>query len=66
MTDLRSSDPSTWGVAPRWPSRKTVVKWLEKSNPRPIDDLLAYNSRSDTGNTLNIPPNSTYGPAGTR
>ena len=54
VTDLRSSDPSTLGVAPRWPSRKTVVKWLEKSNPRPIDDLLAYNSRSDAENTSNI------------
>jgi hypothetical protein len=64
MTDLRSSDPSILGVSPRWPSRKTVVKWLEKSNPRPIDDLLAYNSRSDAENTLNIPPNSTYGPVG--
>jgi hypothetical protein len=64
MTDLRSSELPNLGIAPRWPSRKTTVKWLEKVNSRPVDQLLAYNSRSDIENTLNLPPNGTYGSVG--
>ncbi|WP_181322031.1 hypothetical protein [Trinickia symbiotica] len=62
MTNLSSI--SSLGVASAWPSRRSVVKLLEKALPRPIDEVLAYNGRSDVENTLNMPPNSTYIPVG--
>lgn len=55
---------ATMGVDPRWPSRQTVVKWLEKAIPRPLEPVLSYNTRIDTQNELNLPPNSTYIPVG--
>jgi hypothetical protein len=58
MTDLDSI--SRMGVSARWPSRKTVVQWLEKAIPHSIALAQAYNARTDTENTLNLPPNSTY------
>ena len=50
------------GVASSWPSRRSIIKLLEKALPRPVDDVTAYNSRADADNTLNMPPNSTYVP----
>lgn len=62
MTDFSVITPL--GVDPRWPSRQTVVKWLEKAIPRPLDAVLSYNARTDAQNALNVPPNSTYLPVG--
>jgi hypothetical protein len=62
MTNLSSIIPL--GVASTWPSRRSVVKLLEQALARPIDEVLAYNSRSDIENSLNMPPNSTYVPIG--
>jgi len=58
MTEL--SDITFLGVAPapQWPSRKTVIKWIEKMTPWSMDDREAYNSRSDAKNVRNIPPMS--------
>ena len=52
------------GVASTWPSRRSVVKLLEKAVPRSLDGLIAYNNRLDVENSINMPPNSTYLPVG--
>lgn len=60
MINVNSVTPV--GVFSTWPKRQAIVKLLEKTRPRPMDDVVAYNNRSDVDNTLNIPPNSTYIP----
>ena len=63
MTEL--SDITFQGVAsaPRWPSRKTVIRWTAKMVPWSLDDGTVYNMRSDAKNVRNI-PSSSYGPIG--
>ncbi|CAM2154112.1 conserved protein of unknown function [Pararobbsia alpina] len=62
MADLKSI--SSAGVAKHWPTRKAIVNRLTKSvsNRTPLAKVEAYNNRIDSGNTVNLPPNSTYVP----
>ncbi len=48
------------GIDPRWPSVKTLVRWLDRMEPWPTADVVAYNARSDAKNARNLPPSTFY------
>lgn len=54
------------GVASNWPTRKSLLDWFDKTTPWSMEKAVAYNNRTDTQNVRNIPPHTSYGPAGAR
>lgn len=64
MTELDTTSPS--GVAAHWPSRKSVIGWIEKTTPWSIESAVAYNKRVDTGNVAKAPPRGAYFGVGVR
>ena len=48
------------GIDPTWPSVKTLLCWLDGIEPSPMDDVVAYNARSDADNVRNLPPSTSY------
>ncbi|AMP16358.1 hypothetical protein CPter291_4127 [Collimonas pratensis] len=48
------------GIAPHWPSRRSVINLLHQTNPCSMESVIAYNARTDLKNTLGIPPHASY------
>ncbi len=53
-------------IDPTWPSVKTLLGWLDGLDPWPMSDVIAYNARSDSNNTRNVPPSTSYAISGDR
>jgi hypothetical protein len=60
------NDISALGIAPNWPTRKTLLDWFEKTTPWSMERITEYNNRSDAKNVHNIPPHTSFGPIGAR
>ncbi len=54
------------GIAPDWRSRRSLINWFEKISPWSMQQAISYNARSDKKNVHNVPPLTSYSPAGVR
>jgi hypothetical protein len=64
MTELNSIEAI--GVAKNWPSRKSVIAWIENTTPWSIEPVIAYNARTDVTNTVKYLPGVAYSGVGVR
>jgi len=64
MANLK--DIHSLGIDPCWPSRQTVVRWIEATTPWSMEQADAYNRRTDVKNVRNTLPTSSYDPVGFR
>jgi hypothetical protein len=63
MTDVNDNSQS---IAADWPSRKAIIRAIEKTTPWTIEPAIVYNARLNATDKVNAPPIGAYCGVGVR